>query len=413
MKSTIRLVTALVFCCCFAAPASANLSELAARLKTSLVSIEALRDGVPFATGSGFIVSENGLVATNYHVIEGGNGLRLKLSNGEIYDRVSVLDADARRDLAVLKIPAVGLPSLPFAPVDSATVGDDIYVMGNPMGLEATFSTGIVSANRLWDGVQILQITAPISSGSSGGPVVNREGQIVAVSTAVYTEGQNLNFAVPGKHVQGLMASGLSPVPFTAFAAANWDSAGAAGTTAGLNNADQNMVEDPISPWVRSAAQERGYDLSDILPTLMEVNYPEQEVLFQMRVTVEQLAAEGYEWLDIVNVGTLDSNGVLGTAQEMPPGDYIAFGFCDADCNDIDLYVLDSADRVVVSDEEDDPFPVVEFSVNNRELMGFFIEEHACNATPCVHLVTVLKAPMRGPNTKSRKVYGPAHRPGS
>lgn len=378
-----------------ASSAVASLSELADRLKTSLVSITALDDGVPFATGSGFVVAPNGIFATNHHVIEGANGLIIKLDNGETYERVQVLAVDARRDLAVLKIPAVGLPALPFAPVDSASVGDDIYVIGNPLGLEATFSTGIVSAERLWDGVQMLQITAPISSGSSGGPVVNREGQLIGVSTAGMEGGQNLNFAVPGKHVQGLMDSAGPPVAIAEFAAANWPSGGAVAADAG-----------EIAPWVLEQAADLGYDLSPLIADLAPMNFPEQEVVFQMRLKIEQLVELGYNWIDLFEIGTADEEDALMLVADMPPGDYLAFGVCDSDCGDIDLGVIDGRGEMMGLDEEDDAYPIVEFSIAAQQTVTAVLREFSCDVDPCYHLVAIVQ---HGGNSQvaPNKFYGP------
>src|SRR5690606_26419168 len=93
-------------------------------------------------------------------------------------------------------------------------VGDRIYVMGNPMGLEGTFSDGLVSAKRTLVGVALIQISAPISPGSSGGPVLNARGQAVGVATLMMSEGQNLNIAVPARYAEGLLAIGQEPVLF-------------------------------------------------------------------------------------------------------------------------------------------------------------------------------------------------------
>lgn len=386
--------------------ALADLSELADRLKKSLVSITALNDGMPFATGSGFVIAENGIFATNHHVIEGANGLVIKLDNGETYERVDVLGIDARRDLAVLKIPAVGLPALPFAPIDSADVGDDIYVIGNPLGLEATFSTGIVSAERLWDGVQMLQITAPISSGSSGGPIVNREGQVIGVSTAGMDEGQNLNFAVPAKHVQGLLDSAGQPVPIAEFAAANWPQSAA--PAAGPATAEGGGE---IAPWVLEQAAEIGYDLEPILPQLVVMNFPEQEVAFQMRLQVEQLAEAGYAWIDLFQMGTADEEGALMLAAELPEGDYVAFGVCDSDCGDIDLGILDAQGEMIVLDEEEDAYPMVEFSLPSQQPVTAVLREFSCDVAPCYHLVSVLQY-IGDTQAAPRKFYGPFDPPG-
>ena len=94
---------------------------------------------------------------------------------------------------------------------DSVQVGDSIYVVGNPQGLEGTFSQGIVSSIREVGSDKLLQITAPISPGSSGGPVLNEKGEVIGVSVATFTGGQNLNFAIPSKYLS-ILLSKVGPV---------------------------------------------------------------------------------------------------------------------------------------------------------------------------------------------------------
>jgi len=372
--------------CLFSGVAFADLGEMVEKLQSSLVSITALNGGELFATGSGFVINERGIVATNYHVIEGSDALILKISNGETYDNVMVLAADQRRDLALLKIPAIGLNALTFAPVDSASVGDSIYAFGNPLGLEGTLSSGIVSAKRLWDGVQILQISAPISSGSSGGPVVNTSGEVIGVSTAGMDDGQNLNFAMPAKHVQAMLETNSPPVPIAEFAAqSGWVGGGAQVSTDSYEG---------ISEWVVQQAAEIGYDLTPILPEIEPLTFAEQEVLFLMRLQVEELVANGYAWIDLLNVGTPSSEGLLDLEAQLGPGQYVAFGVCDSDCGDIDLAIVDGNGDLIVADEEDDAYPVVEFSLQNSQPIRAVLKEFSCEVAPCHHLISIMMADM-------------------
>jgi len=104
---------------------------------------------------------------------------------------------DEGRDLAVLRIEGTRAPPLGLATTDGAVaIGDEIYVAGNPRGLEGSFSKGNVAAIRESGGVRVLQITAPISRGSSGGPVLNDQGEVVGIVTLYLRDAQNLNFAV-------------------------------------------------------------------------------------------------------------------------------------------------------------------------------------------------------------------------
>jgi hypothetical protein len=171
--------------------------------------------GQPLSLGSGFFVEE-GLVATNYHVIRDAAGGSAKLVGQEGRHKIAgVVAADPEHDLALLAIDA-GAPPLRLRTNEPA-VGDNVYALGNPQGLEGTFSPGIVSSIRKIGSDNILQITAPISPGSSGGPVVNDRGEVVGVATATYAGGQNLNFAVPSSFLKSLSAaSRTSPIPLAA-----------------------------------------------------------------------------------------------------------------------------------------------------------------------------------------------------
>lgn len=143
--------------------------------------------------GSGFFVDED-VIATNYHVIKAATKVvARRVGQKQVY-RVSILSTDEERDLALLKLEGANARPLTFAKGYRVAVGDVVYVAGNPEGLEGTFSQGIVSALR---GNDYLQITAPISHGSSGGPVLNTRGEVIGVAIGTIEQGQNLNFAVP------------------------------------------------------------------------------------------------------------------------------------------------------------------------------------------------------------------------
>jgi antitoxin component YwqK of YwqJK toxin-antitoxin module len=184
--------------------------EIAARVKRSLVVVVTQdHDGNAVAQGSGFFIAPN-LVATNLHVMKrASQGYVKSVSEDVTYKITEVQAFSLKRDICVLYLAdAKGRP-LPSSK-DDATVGEDILVAGNPEGLEATFSKGIISAIRSQAG--LLQIDAPISPGSSGGPVVNEHGEVIGLAVSSLTEGQNLNFAVPIRvfdgHVVGRIAEG-------------------------------------------------------------------------------------------------------------------------------------------------------------------------------------------------------------
>ncbi len=143
--------------------------------------------------GSGFAVSSDGSVVTNYHVIRGASRATAKFGDGTFATVAGVVAYDPGHDVAVIKIQGASPPTLKMGNSDSLRVGDHVVAIGSPLGLQNTVSEGIVSALR----AGLVQMSAPISPGSSGGPVLNTAGEVVAVSVATVAAGQNLNFAVP------------------------------------------------------------------------------------------------------------------------------------------------------------------------------------------------------------------------
>ena len=162
-------------------------------------------NGQPLSLGSGFFVRDSE-IASNLHIIEGAvNGYAKLVGQKTKYDIEGVTAVDPERDLVVLKIPGARALALNLGSSDAVHVGDPVYAVGNPQGLEGTFSQGIVSSVRKVGTHKFLQITAPISPGSSGGPVLNGKGQVIGVSVATFKGGQNLNFAIPSAYLKALL----------------------------------------------------------------------------------------------------------------------------------------------------------------------------------------------------------------
>lgn len=148
--------------------------------------------------GSGFLVTEDGLVATNYHVIEGAYLAHVVFADGTKYAVEGIAASLPRSDLALLKIQGERLPALKLGENELPPVGSRVYAIGNPQGLTNSLSDGLVSGHReLDDKITYLQTTAAISPGSSGGPLLSKEGRVLGLTTASIRGGQNLNLAVP------------------------------------------------------------------------------------------------------------------------------------------------------------------------------------------------------------------------
>ena len=185
------------------------LPELVRRIKPSAVAIETFDSkGEKLSRGSGFFVEVDRIV-TNRHVLEGAYRAEVHSSSGAVFPVKGVLAVDAEGDIALLKIDAPATPIRPL-PLDktSPQEGESVVVIGNPLGLEGSVTNGIVSAVRdIPTFGRIIQITAPISSGSSGSPVVNMQGQVIGIATLQITGGQSVNFAIPSERISQLQVA--------------------------------------------------------------------------------------------------------------------------------------------------------------------------------------------------------------
>ncbi len=190
-------------------------AEIAKKAFASTVLIVVEDDhGQPVSLGSGFVLRDHAIV-TNLHVIAGASQGYAKQIDSKTKHRLEgILHADSGHDLAVLAVPSLSAPALPIGDSSKLAVGDTIYAVGNPRGLEGTFSEGVVSSIRNIDSQVILQITAPISPGSSGGAVLNERGEVVGVAVATFKDGQNLNFAIPSSYLARIKLA-TSPSPLT------------------------------------------------------------------------------------------------------------------------------------------------------------------------------------------------------
>jgi len=183
-------------------------SEIAKKWKNSVVSIISLDSkGYIIAEGSGFIISKNGVIVTNYHVIEDGKSISVKLSEDMTDSKAKLVKYDSSKDIAILHIDI----NKEFVPAvlgnsDKINEGEDIIAIGNPYGWERSISEGIISGIRDLEVIKLVQITAPISPGSSGGALFNRNGEVIGITTlASYWGAQNINFAIPINYLYTLI----------------------------------------------------------------------------------------------------------------------------------------------------------------------------------------------------------------
>ena len=176
--------------------------DIASRVIPSVVTLQMNSEEGPNKDilGSGFFLGPD-KIATNYHVIKSSKSGIVHTSgkNSQKIEIKEIVGIDKENDLAIVLIPEQKIKPLELGNSAELQIGDEIFAVGSPMGLEATFTSGIVSSIRELDGQNLIQISAPISLGSSGGPIVNSSGQVVGVTMMTTASGQNLNFAIPVK----------------------------------------------------------------------------------------------------------------------------------------------------------------------------------------------------------------------
>ena len=171
------------------------------------------KEGESLKTGSGFFISSSGLAVTNYHVVIGGYSAKITMDNDEIYDIAGIYDYNWKDDLALIRIDVDNVQYLECADSSKIQTGATVYTLGSPLGLYASFSRGIVSqALREIEGVEYIQLDAPISSGSSGGALLDSSGRVIGVTSATAIGAQNINLAMPINLIESLSSIDYVPL---------------------------------------------------------------------------------------------------------------------------------------------------------------------------------------------------------
>ncbi len=184
-----------------------SVKDIVQHSKPAIVRVEAFIHGQK-RVGTGFIVGADGLIATNLHVIHGSTNVSVRLLDGTSIPVKEVINYNLRHDLAVIRVAAPKrLPVLRLGDSDRVSAGDRVIAIGNPLGvLDYSVSDGLISSVRVVNpSLTVLQISAPISRGSSGGPLFNSRGEVIGVATMVSNRGQNLNFGIPSNYVRSLL----------------------------------------------------------------------------------------------------------------------------------------------------------------------------------------------------------------
>jgi S1-C subfamily serine protease len=165
--------------------------------------------------GSGFVISSDGKIATNLHVIEDLRYGGVQLASGEKFDILSVLAFDDRKDIAIVKVAGFDLPSATLGNSNNLQVGEPILTMGSPLGLQGSVTTGVVSSVRddpFGGGFKMIQTDASVNPGNSGGPLVNQKAEVVGIIRYKIGGTENLNFAVPVNYLRGMLEAPLTPM---------------------------------------------------------------------------------------------------------------------------------------------------------------------------------------------------------
>ena len=273
-------------------------------------------DGYDLARGSGFFIDANGTIVTNFHVIEDAASAQATTYDGSTYEVTSVLGYDSYLDLAILRISLTGNPYLemPSVPVET---GDTIYTLGSSLGLTGTFSDGLVStSSRVIDDVDYIQITAPISHGNSGGPLINTLGEVIGVNTWAYTDGQNINFAVNIHELARLDISSPMTMPEFYEKVASQYAAEASNT---YDTSDPDIAE-----W---------YEESDLQEIESNDSFDWSDYLRNGYIMAGSI--EGVDDFDYFNIKVVAETDVIGVLMPMylEDNDYLIMGLADEEGN--------------------------------------------------------------------------------
>ena len=189
--------------------------QLAAKARPSLVFIRSTdRTGSDLGLGAGFVIDASGLIATARHVIGDGRDFVVELPNGSTAPVTEVYASSNQLDLAIIRVDAKDLSPLPVSNEDEAAQGRDVVAMGHPRGLRNSMASGLISGHQEIEGIRMLQLAMSIEPGNSGGPVLDRQGNVVGIVTMKSTVAEDVGFALPVKLLRDLRAD-PNPIPMS------------------------------------------------------------------------------------------------------------------------------------------------------------------------------------------------------
>jgi S1-C subfamily serine protease len=195
-----------------------DIAEKASRSVVFLRGIE--ENGTVIDFGSGFLLSADGKIATNLHVIRDMQSGHVQLSTGEVFNEFTVLAFDDKKDLAIIKIPSFDLPAINLGDSNELKTGEPVMAIGSPQELQGTMTAGIVSAIRedpFSGGYRVIQTDASFNPGNSGGPLLNTKGEVIGIVSYKWRDSPGLNFALPINDVRNMMSSLVAPMTLDAM----------------------------------------------------------------------------------------------------------------------------------------------------------------------------------------------------
>ena len=207
MKKIIFIFFLFLFCafCAFAL----SLEEISKLNQNTVVTINVLRNDGKTASGTGFVISPQGFVATAAHTLDKAHLVNLTFSSGAISEEAQIIaiNQNPKIDLAIIQVPVNYVPCVTFKNSNTVQAGQEIAVIGSPKRLQNTITNGLISQLRNISNVTVFQISAPISPSSSGSPIFNKEGQVIGIALSSLEEPnvQNINFAIPSNYLLQMM----------------------------------------------------------------------------------------------------------------------------------------------------------------------------------------------------------------
>lgn len=230
-------------------PPAKTVEQLAESVRKSVVVITAPgRDAKRQGLGSGFVVSSDGLIATNLHVIGEGRPIQVQTADGRRHEVTAVHASDRAADLALIRIATKDLTPLELADADTLKQGQPVVAVGNPRGLTHSVVSGVVSGTRAIDGRRMIQVAVPIEQGNSGGPLLDMQGRVRGILTMKSLVTANLGFAMPSNALKPLLEK-PNPIAMTrwlalgALDAAEWTTLGGVGGARWHQRAGRIKVE--------------------------------------------------------------------------------------------------------------------------------------------------------------------------